>query len=133
MKVEQVEHVGLTVKNLDESLKFYTGVLGIKPADIQMMEVPGVLRGATILTRGSKIELLQFLNDTDPLAKYADKQADNLHHYAINVDNITEALSVIKKQGGTLIHETPMQMPGGRKFAYIIPPHSKVLIELLED
>jgi methylmalonyl-CoA/ethylmalonyl-CoA epimerase len=73
------------------------------------------------------------MDPKEPLLKYADSQMDNVHHYAINVDNIVEALSVIKKSGGTLIHETPMQLPTGRKIAFVLPKNSKVLIELLED
>jgi methylmalonyl-CoA/ethylmalonyl-CoA epimerase len=133
MKVEQVEHIGITVKNLDEALKFYTDVMGIKSSEIDAMEVPGILKAATMRTKGSKIELIQFLDFKDLLFKYADKQADNIHHFAITVDNIVEALSAVKKQGGTLIHEKPMQMPSGRKFAYVMPKNSKVLIEFLED
>jgi|WetSurMetagenome_2_1015567.scaffolds.fasta_scaffold697848_1 methylmalonyl-CoA/ethylmalonyl-CoA epimerase len=133
MKVEQVEHIGITVKNLDETLKFYTGVLGINSKDIDAMEIPGMAKIATIRTKGSKIELIQFLSSQDLLFKYADKQADNIHHYAINVDNILEALNAVKKEGGTLIHEKPVVLPTGRQFAYVIPKDSKVLIEFMED
>jgi methylmalonyl-CoA/ethylmalonyl-CoA epimerase len=133
MKVERVEHIGITVKNLDETLKFYTGVLGINSSEIDAGEVPGILKAATIRTRGSKIELIQFLTSQDVLFKYADKEADNIHHFAVNVDNISESLSAIKKDGGTLIHEKPVVLPTGRKIAYVMPKNSKVLIEFMED
>jgi methylmalonyl-CoA/ethylmalonyl-CoA epimerase len=132
MKINKVEHIGTAVNDLEDSLKFYTEVMGVKPSDISTMEVPGVVKGVTILSQGSAIELLQFMDAGDPLYKYVDKQTDIIHHYGINVENIVEILAAVKKAGGTVIHETPMQMPGGRKFAFIIPPHSKVLIELLE-
>jgi methylmalonyl-CoA/ethylmalonyl-CoA epimerase len=133
MKMEKFDHVGMTVKNLDETLKFYTDILGVKNSDIQTGGRPGVMRSATINAPGGKIEFLEFGNPNEPLLKYADSQFDTLHHFAINVDNIEEALRLIKKEGGTLIHEKPMQVPTGRKIAFVIPPRSKVLIELLED
>jgi methylmalonyl-CoA/ethylmalonyl-CoA epimerase len=133
MKVEQVEHVGITVKNLDETLKFYTDVLGIKSSDIQKNGKPGEMRSATIMTKGAKIEFLQFPSPDEPLLKYADPKLDVVHHFAINVDNILEAIATIKKSGGTIIHEKPMQLPTGRKVAFVLPKNSKVLIELMED
>jgi methylmalonyl-CoA/ethylmalonyl-CoA epimerase len=133
MKMEKFDHVGMTVKNLDETLKFYTDTLGVKKSEIQTNARPGVMRSATISASGGKIEFLEFADPKEPLLKYADAKFDNIHHFAINVDNIEEALSQIKKLGGTLIHEKPMQMPTGRKIAFVIPPNSKVLIELLED
>jgi methylmalonyl-CoA/ethylmalonyl-CoA epimerase len=133
MKLEKFDHVGMTVKNLDVTLKFYTDIMGVKDSDIQKGGRPGVMRTATITTSGGNIEFLEFADPKEPLLKYADSKFDNIHHYAVNVDNIEEALSVIKKQGGTLIHEKPMQTPTGRKIAFVLPPNSKVLIELLED
>jgi methylmalonyl-CoA/ethylmalonyl-CoA epimerase len=133
MKLEKFDHVGMTVKNLDETLKFYTDILGVKKSDIQTGGRPGVMRSATITTPGGKIEFLEFGDPKEPLLKYADSKFDNIHHFAVIVDNIEEALSAIKKQGGTLIHEKPMQVPTGRKIAFVLPAKSKVLIELLED
>ena len=133
MKLEKVDHVGITVKNLDDTLQFYTAVMGVKKTNIQMGGRPGVMRSATIDLPGGKIEFLEFADPQEPLLKFADSKSDNLHHFAVNVDNIEEALSAIKKQGGTLVHEKPLQMPTGRKIAFILPPNSKVLIELLED
>jgi catechol 2,3-dioxygenase-like lactoylglutathione lyase family enzyme len=43
MKIEKVEHVGISVKNMDETLKFYTDTLGVKKSDITEMGVPNVL------------------------------------------------------------------------------------------
>jgi methylmalonyl-CoA/ethylmalonyl-CoA epimerase len=133
VNLERVEHIGISVKNLDETLKFYTDIMGVKPGDIEKSELPGVIKSAILRTNGSKIELLQFLDPQDPVAKFSDRQADGIHHFAVNVDNITEALSRLKKDGATLIHEKPMTLPSGRKIACFLPRNSKVMIELMED
>ena len=128
MKVKKVEHIGISVKNMDETLKFYTDVLGIKSADIKTGGVPGRMKMATINLPGSGIELLQSL---DPNAKPV--QADTIAHMAIEVEDIVEALRILKGSGATLIHEKPMQLPTGRKVAFVIPKDSQVSIELVED
>ena len=128
MKVKKLEHVGISVKNMDETLKFYTEVLGIPPGDIKLGGVPGVMKMATIHLAGSDIELLQNL---DP--KAAALKADVIAHLAIEVDDIVQALSWLKSKGATLVHEKPMQLPGGRKVAFFTPANSQVSIEMVED
>jgi methylmalonyl-CoA/ethylmalonyl-CoA epimerase len=128
VKVKRVEHIGISVKDIDATLKFYTGVLGIKPADIKTGGVPGVMKMATINLPGTGIELLQ---NIDP--KAPPVQADTIAHMAIEVDDIVGALSILKSQGATLVHEKPMQLPTGRKVAFVMPKDSRVSIELVED
>ena len=38
MQVLKVDHVGIAVKNLEESLKFYTEVLGLKSTSVEVVE-----------------------------------------------------------------------------------------------
>jgi methylmalonyl-CoA/ethylmalonyl-CoA epimerase len=133
MKIEKIDHISISVKNLDETLKFYTDTLGVKKSDIEEMTIPNAARMATIKTAGAKIELLQFLDPKDILAKFGNPAADSLHHFGVNVDDIVAALAGMNKQGGTLISEKPSQMPNGRKVAFALPKNSHVLIEFLED
>lgn len=132
MKIEKVEHVGISVKNLHETLKFYTETLGVKKSDITEMGVPNVMKIATIKVPGANLELVQYMNEKEVLAKFGNPASDSIHHVAINVDDIAATLAAVKKQGGTLIHEKPMQLPGGRKIAFALPKNSHVLIEFME-
>lgn len=131
MKIEKVDHIGIKCINLDKSLEFYTDILGVKKNDITTMDVPNVVRIATIKIPGALIELLQF-NPKEALSKFGDDNVDSIHHYAINVDNIIETLAAIKKLGGTLLNEKPGELPGGRKVAFALPKNSKVLIEFMQ-
>jgi methylmalonyl-CoA epimerase len=132
MKIEKVDHVAISVKNMDATLKFYTDNMGVKKSDISDMTVPGQMRMATIKVAGSNLEFVQYLNDKEVLSKYADPKTDALHHVGIYVDDIMEALSNVKKEGGTLIHDTPMKIPGGLQVAFALPKDSKVMIEFME-
>ena len=132
MKIEKVDHVGISVKNMDTTLKFYTDNMGVKKSDITDVTVPGRMRMATLKLGGANLEFVQYLSETDVLYKYVDAKADAIHHVAIYVDNIEEALNTVKKTGGVLVHEKPMKLPSGLKVAFALPKDSKVMIEFME-
>jgi len=132
VKIEKVDHVGISVRNLDETLKFYMDNFGIKKTDIVEMGVPNQMKIATIKLAGTNLEFIQYLNPKDLLAKFGNPAADSIHHVAVNVDNIADTLAALKKQGGTLIHEKPIELPGGRKIAFALPKNSHVLIEFMQ-
>ena len=62
------------LQRLDATLKFYTDQMGIKKADISDMTMPGMMRLATIKLPGANLELVQYLNEKEVLAKYARSQ-----------------------------------------------------------
>ena len=132
MHIEKVDHVGISVKNIDTALKFYTNNMGVKKSDIIDHLVPGRMRLATIKLAGANLELVQYLDNADVLFKYADAKTDAIHHVAMYVDNIEEALNIVKNAGGVLLHEQPMKLPGGLKVAFALPKDSKVMIEFME-
>jgi methylmalonyl-CoA epimerase len=132
LKIDKFDHVGISVKNMDNTLKFYTENLGVKKSDITDMTIPDQIRLATIKLPGASLEFVEYLNDKEVLSKYADPRADAIHHFAVFVDNLAETMSKIKKSGGTLIHETPMEIPGGVKVAFALPKASNVMIEFME-
>ena len=132
MKIEKVDHVGISVKNMDATLKFYIDQLGVKKSDISEMTIPGTIRLATIKVPGANLEFVQYLSEKEVLSKYADPKSDAIHHMGIFVDDIAAALATVKKEGGTIIHETPMKLPGGVQAAFALPKASKVMIEFME-
>jgi|WetSurMetagenome_2_1015567.scaffolds.fasta_scaffold548060_2 methylmalonyl-CoA/ethylmalonyl-CoA epimerase len=132
MKIDKVDHVGISVKNMDNTLKFFTENLGVKKSDIADMTIPGQIRLATIKLPGACLEFVQYLNDKEVLSKYADPRSDAIHHFAVYVDNLEETMRKIKNGDGTLIHETPMEIPGGIKVAFALPKASNVMIEFME-
>jgi methylmalonyl-CoA/ethylmalonyl-CoA epimerase len=133
MKVEKVEHIGISVKDIDEALKFYTETLGIQKNAIEVFDIPNVMRVANVVLPGGKIEIVQNLNKQDMLLKYSNPAGDSIHHIGVVVDNIVETLAAVKKQGGTLVHEKPMQISDGRRIAFALPKNSRVLIEFMEE
>lgn len=127
-----VRHIGIAVSDLDEAIKFYRDVLGLKLEDAH--EVKDMkMRMAFFSTGGeTSIELVQPTDSESALAKFLEKRGEGVHHIAFQVDNIESALEVAKKKGLLLIDEKPRVGAHGTKIAFIHPKSTRgVLIEFV--
>lgn len=132
MKVLKVDHVGIAVKNLEESLKFYTEVLGLKSEGTEVVEEQKV-KVAFLPCGDSELELLESTSEDGPIAKFIEKNGEGVQHIALRVENIEEALAYLKEQGVRLIDEKPRYGAGGAKIAFLHPKATKgVLLEISE-
>ncbi|MFZ5943804.1 MAG: methylmalonyl-CoA epimerase [Bacillota bacterium] len=132
MKVLKVDHIGIAVSNLEESLKFYTQVLGLKSEGTEVVEEQKV-RVAFLPCGDSELELLESTSPDGPIAKFIEKNGEGVQHIALRVENIEAALEYLKEQGVRLIDEKPRYGAGGAKIAFLHPKGTKgVLLELSE-
>lgn len=130
--VNKIDHIGIAVKSIDEALKFYTEVLGLKCEGMEEVTEQKV-RTAFIPTGDSEIELLESTSDDGPIAKFIEKRGEGLQHIALRVENIEKALEELKAKGVMLIDEKPRYGAGGAKIAFIHPKSTKgVLLELCQ-
>ena len=132
MNLKNIDHIGIAVTNMQESLSFWETSLGIEPHSIQ--EVPEQkLRTAFLPVGGTEIELLESTSADSSVAKFIEKHGEGLHHIAIRVDDIEAALAELKAKGIQLIDETPRNGAGGARIAFIHPKATHgVLLELCE-
>lgn len=132
MNLKNIDHIGIAVSNLQESLSFWETSLGIEPHGIQ--EVPEQkLRTAFLPIGETEIELLESTSAESSVAKFIEKHGEGLHHIAIRVDDIEAALAELKAKGIQLIDETPRNGAGGAWIAFVHPKATHgVLLELCE-
>jgi methylmalonyl-CoA/ethylmalonyl-CoA epimerase len=131
IKIKGIDHVAVAVTDIDEALAKWKGVLGL---DVREREtVASQKTEAALLPIGSSnIELIS-PKGNDGLAKFLDKKGPGLHHIAIEVEGIEEALALLKSLGIPLIDETPRNGARGHKVAFVHPKATGgVLIELVE-
>ncbi|AEH25357.1 methylmalonyl-CoA epimerase [Pyrococcus yayanosii] len=128
---KKIDHVGIAVKNLDESIKVWEG-LGFKVEEVE--EVPDQkVRVAVIRVGESRIELLEATSEDSPIAKFIEKRGEGIHHLAIGVEDIEAKLEELKRKGYRLIDEKPRIGAGGAKIAFVHPKSvTGVLLELCE-
>jgi methylmalonyl-CoA epimerase len=130
MNTTVIDHVGIAVKNIDETLKFWETSLGIKCSDRRTVEDQKVT-AAFLPIKGSEIELLEATSDESAIAKFIEKKGEGIHHLAIRVDNLEAALDEFKAGGVKLIDEKPRRGSGGTMTAFIGPEASGgILLEL---
>jgi LAO/AO transport system kinase len=129
---QKIDHLGIAVKSIDDALKVYAGILGLKVSGYEDVEEQGV-RVAMLPIGESRIELLEPLNAESPVAKFISKRGEGIHHIAVCVDNIESALAAFKAVGARLIDDAPRRGAGNSKIAFIHPSGMHgVLLELVE-
>ncbi len=130
--MEKVDHIGIAVKSLENSLPYYTEILGLKLIHIEEVESEKV-RVAFIDSGNVKLELLEPIDETSTIHAFIEKKGEGIHHVAFGVKNIQERLDELKEKGVRLIQETPKIGAGGAEVAFIHPKSSGgVLYELCD-
>jgi len=133
MKPSHIEHIGIAVKNLDESIRFYEEVLGLQCYNIEEVTDQKV-RTAFFQVGDTKIELLESTDAEGPISKYIEKKGEGIHHIAYAVENIEQKLKTAEEKGIRLIDKAPRKGAEGLDIAFLHPKSTQgVLTELCED
>ena len=131
MELKRVDHVGIAVKNLDESVQFYES-LGFKATGYEVVAEQKV-KVAFLPCGDSELELLESTDPDGPIARFIEKNGPGIQHIAIRVDDIDKALEELKEKGVRLIDQTPRYGAGGARIAFVHPKATGgVLLELTE-
>ncbi|MCL1940473.1 MAG: methylmalonyl-CoA epimerase [Synergistaceae bacterium] len=130
MKPMVVDHIGIAVKSIEESLKFWEETIGIKCHGVEEV-VEQKVKTAFLPIKDTEVELLEGTSEESPVSKFIEKKGEGIHHLAIRVDNLEEALEELKGKGVRLIDEKPRKGAGGALIAFIHPSVTGgVLLEL---
>jgi methylmalonyl-CoA/ethylmalonyl-CoA epimerase len=126
-----LDHVGVVVHNLDDSLKTYCDQLGFKL--LQRLAIPEQLVEVAFLEAGnSTIELIAPTDATSGTARFLHNRGEGTHHLCYVVEDIGAALAELRAQGLRLIDETPRRGVHGL-VAFVHPKATHgVMIELLQ-
>ena len=82
---------------------------------------------------GSYLQLLAPLSPSSPVGRFLEKRGEGLHHVAIAVSSIDDALAHLTAQGARLIDQSPRTGGGGHRIAFVHPATiAGTLIELVE-
>ena len=128
----KIDHIGIAVRSIQEALKLYVGILGLKVSGYEDVEEQGV-RVAMLPIGDSRIELLEPLHANSPVEKFMSKRGEGIHHISVCVDNIESVLEQFKAAGVRLIDSTPRRGAGNSKIAFVHPAGMHgVLLELVE-
>ena len=131
MELKRVDHVGIAVKDLDESVKFYES-LGFKASGYEVVAEQKV-KVAFLPCGDSELELLESTEPDGPIARFIEKNGPGIQHIAIRVDDIDKALEELKEKGVRLIDQVPRYGAGNARIAFVHPKATGgVLLELTQ-
>ena len=130
--IKKVDHIGIAVKSLENTLPFYTEVLELTLLGIEEVESQKV-KVAFLQAGGTKLELLEPTSEESPIAKFIEKRGEGIHHVALGVESIEERIIEMKEKGIQMIDQQPRLGAGGAQIAFMHPKSSAgVLYELCE-
>jgi len=131
--MNKIEHIGIAVKDLDQSCDLYEKLLGVSAYKRESVISEGV-NTAFFLTGGNKIELLAASADHSPVAAFIAKRGEGIHHIAFDVDDIYREMERLKREGFVLLSEEPKQGADNKLICFVHPKGTKgVLVELCQE
>ena len=133
MKPSHIEHIGIAVVNLENSVQLYERLFGLKCYKIEEVADQKV-RTAFFKIGSTKIELLESTDPEGPISRFIKKRGEGIHHIALEVTSIEEMLEVAQRAGAKLIDALPKPGADGLNIAFLHPEStSGVLIELCNN
>lgn len=131
--MKKIEHLGIAVKNLAQSINLYEKLLGVPCYKTETVESEGVTT-AFFKTGENKIELLEAAHTESPIAKFIDKKGEGIHHVAFDVDDIYAEMKRLKNSGFQLLNEEPKRGADNKLVCFIHPKSAGgVLVELCQE
>ena len=129
MKINYIDHLGIAVKSLEESIPLYEKLLGTKCYAIEEVEDQYV-KTAFFLVGQTKIELLESTIPDGPIESFIKKKGEGIHHVAFIVDDTNEALTDAQENGFRLIDRVARKGAEGMQIGFLNPKNTNgVLVE----
>ena len=135
MTPSHIEHIGIAVTNLDEAIRYWEDVMGLKCYAIEEVKDQKV-KTAFFRCGDVKIELLEPTCPESTIAAFIEKNNGNggMHHIAFAVENLEGHLEEAKEAGIRLIDQAPRGGAEGLSIAFLHPKSTfGVLTELCEN
>jgi methylmalonyl-CoA/ethylmalonyl-CoA epimerase len=117
---EKINHIGIAVKNLENSIPFYRDQLGMEFEGTEEVAEQKV-KVAFLKVGESRIELLEPTAPDSPVAKFLEKNGEGIHHMAYQVADIEATLAELKEKAVRLIDEKPRHGAHGSLIAFLHP------------
>jgi methylmalonyl-CoA/ethylmalonyl-CoA epimerase len=131
--MNKLEHIGIAVKNLEESNALFARLLGKPHYKVEEVESEGV-RTSFFEVGGIKIELLEATRPDSPIARFIEKRGEGIHHLAFDVDHIVDKMNELTEQQFTLLADKPKPGADNKEIVFIHPKSTQgVLVELCQE
>jgi methylmalonyl-CoA/ethylmalonyl-CoA epimerase len=131
--IQQIDHLGIAVRNLDASVEYYEKALGLHCHGREEVASQKV-KTAFFSVGEVHLELLEPTAEDSPIAKFLEKNGEGIHHVAFKVDSVTDQLKQAADAGVRLIHEVPFEGAANKLVAFLHPKSTQgVLTEFCQE
>jgi len=128
----KIHHVGVAVDDLDAAIQLYTTIFGAELTHRASNEKDG-LEAAFLRAGDAEVELLKPLREDTPVGKFLAKRGPGLHHIAVAVPDIEQAIADARARGLEMIDAEPRIGLHGTRIAFVHPKSvGGVLTEFVE-
>lgn len=130
--IKKIDHIAIAVRNLDEALKLYDTLFGVRPSKIEIIPQQGVKAALLPMGQGSEIELLEPIDPQSGVAKFIESRGEGIHHICLEVEDVDRELDTLANKGVQLIDKQGHPGLAG-KVGFLHPKSAQgVLIELAQ-
>jgi methylmalonyl-CoA/ethylmalonyl-CoA epimerase len=131
--MNKIEHIGIAVKNLTNSIDIYQKLLNTDCYKTELVESEAV-NTAFFKTGDNKIELLAATSPDSTIAKFLEKKGEGIHHIAFAVDDILEEMERLRNEGFVLLNDQPKKGADNKMICFVHPKETNgVLIEICQE
>ncbi len=131
--MKKLEHIGIAVRNLEESNKLFAKLLGVEHYKIEEVASEGV-RTSFFNVGGVKIELLEATRPDSAIATFIEKRGEGLHHLAFDVDNAQAKIAGLTADGFKVLSDNPFPGADNKMVAFVHPKTANhVLVEICQE
>ena len=131
--MNNIEHIGIAVKDLEKSNELFAALFGKPHYKIEEVASEGV-KTSFFKSGVNKIELLEATKPNSPIAKFIEKKGEGIHHIAFAVTDIISEIKRLQKEGFTVLNEVPKKGADNKLVAFLHPKTTNgVLIELCQE
>ncbi|WNH14072.1 methylmalonyl-CoA epimerase [Thalassobellus suaedae] len=131
--MNKIEHIGIAVKNIDDSNELFTKLFGEPQYKTEAVESEGV-KTSFFKVGNNKIELLEAIDQDSLIGKFINTKGEGIHHIAFDVDDIEAEVKRLKKEGFIVLNDIPKKGADNKLVVFLHPKTTNgVLIELCQD
>ena len=128
----KLHHIGIVVKNIQESLGELTKFLNFESTTVPTLVGSQKVNVCFLKTNNVYIELIEPAEENSPILTFVAK-GGGFHHICFEVDDIHKAIVELKENNITVIYNEPKVGAEGYLVTFIHPKSTGgVLVELAE-
>jgi methylmalonyl-CoA/ethylmalonyl-CoA epimerase len=135
VKIKRLDHVAICVEDIDQAAGKWRALFDLAPCQREVVASQKTEAMLLPLGEGAEAASLEIIapRGNEGLERFLQKRGPGLHHVAVEVEGIEQAIAALKALGVPMIDEAPRKGARGHRVAFVHPRATGgVLVELVE-